>query len=186
MMINLRLFLCAAVMAAASARPGATTIVPADLGELTHDAVAIIRGRVVAVDGRWTDDRRTIETLITLQADAYLKGSLGGTVQFRVPGGLLGRFRSIVVGAPRFAVDDHVVVFLGAQGPMIPYLVGFSQGVFRVVRDPSSGEWRVTPPPIGPSAAVTPVPIVRGDAARVPVPLADFESRVRSLVGSSK
>ncbi|HYM25826.1 MAG TPA: hypothetical protein VEU08_21560 [Vicinamibacterales bacterium] len=167
MTINLRLFLCAAVIAAAGARPGATTLVPADLGELTHDAVAIVRGRVVSVDGRWTDDRRTIETLVTLQADTYLKGGLGGMVQFRVPGGLLGRFRSIVVGAPRFAVGDRVVVFLGAQGPMIPYLVGFSQGVFHVVRDSSSGEWLVTPPPFGPSASAVPVPIVRGDAARV-------------------
>src|SRR5439155_17550871 len=115
----------------------ATTIVPADLGALSHDAIAIVRGRVAAVDGRWTDDRRTIETIVTLDVDEYLKGDLGRAVQFRVPGGLLGRFRSIVVGAPRFAVDDRVIVFLGSRGPMIPFIVGFSQGIYRVVRDGS-------------------------------------------------
>src|SRR5215471_20791629 len=80
----------------------ATVVVPADLGELSRDARAIAVGRVVAVNGRWTDDRRTIETIVTLDVDLYLKGSLGSTLQFRVPGGQLGRFRSIVVGAPEF------------------------------------------------------------------------------------
>jgi hypothetical protein len=173
--------------------PGrATTIVPADLGELSRDAIAIVRGRVAAVDGRWTDDRRGIETIVTLDVDEYLKGDLGGSVQFRVPGGLLGRFRSIVVGAPRFAVGDRVVIFLGTRGPMIPYIVGFSQGVYRVVRDnavSASGPhdaWRVTPPPIVPSASAVPVPIVRGDPSRVPLALDVFEARVRALVGGAK
>lgn len=158
----------------------ATTLVPADLGELSRDAVAIARGRVAAVDGRWTDDRRGIETIVTLQVDEYLKGDLGAALRFRVTGGLLGRFRSVVVGAPRFAVGDRVVVFLGARGPMIPFLVGFSQGVYRVVRDASRDAWRVTPPPVVPSAADA-VKIVRGDPSRVPMPLDDFEERVRAL-----
>ena len=164
---------------------GATTVIPADLSELTHDAIAIARGRVVAVDGRWTDDRRTIETIVTLDVDEYLKGALGTTVQFRVPGGLLGRFRSIVVGAPRFAVDDRVIVFLGTRGPMIPYIVGFSQGVYRVVPDANRHAWRVTPPLL-PSAGESAAKIVRGEPARVPLALDDFEARVRALAGSAR
>jgi hypothetical protein len=160
-------------------------VIPADLGELTRDSIAIVRGRVAAVDGRWTDDRRAIETIVTLEVDEYLKGDLGESVQFRVPGGLLGRFRSIVVGAPRFAVDDRIIVFLGAKGPMIPYVVGFSQGVYRIVRDTSRGEWRVTPPPL-PSPTDVPVKIVRGDSSRVPLTLNDFEARVRALAPSAK
>src|SRR4051812_7535198 len=123
----------------------ATIVVPADLGELARDARAIVVGRVAAVDGRWTDDRRTIETIVTLDVDTYLKGSFGSTLQFRVPGGVLGRYRNIVVGAPEFVSNQHVVVFLGARGPMIPYIVGFNQGVYRVVRD-ADGGWVVTPP----------------------------------------
>src|SRR5262245_53368387 len=87
-----------------AARPTATVVVAADLAELAREARAIPRGRVVAVEGRWTDDRRTIETLVTLDVDEYLKGTLGDTLQFRVPGGELGRFRSVVIGAPEFAV----------------------------------------------------------------------------------
>jgi hypothetical protein len=182
--MKLRIFVSvvAALVSAASLR--ATTLVPADLGELSRDALAIVRGRVSRVDGRWTDDRRGIETIVTLDVDEYLKGDLGATVQFRLPGGLLGRFRSIVVGAPRFALDDRVVVFLGAKGPVIPYLVGFSQGVYRVVPDPTAREaWRVTPPALtSDSASVVP----RGDPSRVPLPLDVFEARVRALAGSSR
>lgn len=163
---------------ATSAR--ATVVVPADLGELSRDARAIARGRVAAVTGRWTDDRRTIETIVTLEVDRYLKGSLGGTLEFRVPGGELGRYRSVVVGAPGFSVGDRVIVFLGAKGPMVPYIVGFNQGVYRLVARADGSGWLVTPPPVLPSASGG-GPVVRGDAARRPLPLADFEQRVAAL-----
>ena len=173
---------CFLLALAASAR--ATVLVGADLGELARDAVAIARGRVIAVDARWTGDRRSIETIVTLDVESYLKGALGRTVQFRVPGGEMGRFRSVVVGAPSFTVDERVVVFLGARGPSVAYVLGLSQGVFRVVRATDASGWIVTPPAIMPSALT--VPIVRGTATRRPLPLIDFEQRVRTLVGSGK
>jgi len=162
----------------------ATVVVPADLGELSHDARAIARGRVVAVAAHWGEDHHSIETIVTLDVDTYLKGALGQTLLFRVPGGELGRLRSIVVGAPEFAVDDRVIVFLGARGPSVPYVLGLGQGVFRIVRGSDNAAWLVTPPAVFPSATTT--RIVRGDAGRRPMPLADFESRVRALAGGAK
>jgi len=171
------------LVTAAAARPSATVVVAADLGELARDARAIPRGRVVAVEGRWTDDRRTIETLVTLEVDGYLKGALGGTLQFRVPGGELGRFRSVVIGAPEFAVGQRVILFLGAAGPMVPYILGFNQGVYRI-SSAADGQWIVTPPALLPAAVAS--RIVRGDPERRPLPLADFEARVRALAGGAK
>ncbi len=178
--------LCACVLTACIgvASAHATTLVSADLGELSREAVAIARGRVVVVTGQWTDDHRAIETMVSLQVDEYLKGSLGAVVQFRVPGGLLGRYRSIFVGAPAFAVDQQVVVFLGAQGPSVPHVLGLSQGVFRVVSNASGTGWLVTPPALMPVAA--PTLVVRGGSTRQPIALADFEQRVRALVGGGK
>ena len=168
-----------------AAAPGrATTIVPADLGELSRDAVAIARGRVADVRSQWTEDRGTVETIVTLEVEGYLKGSLGSMVRFRVPGGELGRYRTIVVGAPDFVVDQRVVVFLGAHGPTIPHIVGFNQGVFRVARAADDSGWVVSPPPaVAGDAAVR---VVRGDPARRPVPLADFEQQVRTLAGAAR
>jgi hypothetical protein len=157
--------LCAAALCAPSAR--ATVLVPADFGELVRDARAIARGRVVAVEAQWMADHRTIETIVSLEVDAYLKGSFGSIVRFRVPGGVMGRFRNIIAGAPQFELDQRVVVFLGTFGPRVPHLIGFNQGVFQVVPAEGRAGW-----------------IVRGERSRSPVPLADFEQRVRDLVGA--
>lgn len=163
----------------------ATVLIPADLGELSRDALAIARGRVAAVDTQWTEDRGTIETIVTLEVERYLKGSLGSMLRFRVPGGELGRFRSIVVGAPAFAVDQRVVVFLGARGPSVPHLLGMGQGVFRMSRAADNSGWLVTSPVLVPAAGGT-VAVVRGDSARRPLPLEAFEQTVRSLTGGAK
>src|SRR5258705_13510300 len=140
---------CALLAVAVPAR--ATVLIPADLSELSRDARTIVRGRVIALDPRWTEDRRAIETLVTLETDSYLKGALGQTVQFRVPGGELGRFRSITVGAPEFSIDERIVVFLGATGPSVPYVLGLNQAVFPVVHP--AGAWAFTPPPALPPAS---------------------------------
>jgi hypothetical protein len=172
----------AALILALGGGARATVVVPADLGELASDARAIARGRVVAVDARWTDDRRTIETIVTLDVESYLKGELGSEVRFSVPGGSFGRYRNIVVGAPQFAVGQRTIVFLGAHGPTVPYLVGFSQGVFRIVRG-ADGSAVVIPPPVMPSVNG---PIIRGSVARQPAPLAAFERDVRALVAGGR
>jgi hypothetical protein len=166
-------------------RPDATVVIATDLAQLSQRATAIARGRVSAVQGRWTDDRRTIETIVTLEVDGYLKGALGQTLQFRVPGGQLGRFRSVVVGAPEFAADERLVVFLGATGPMVPYILGLNQGVYRIVPAPAGAGWLVTPPPLVPTASAS-AEIVRGDVSRRPLALGDFEQRVRALAGGAR
>jgi hypothetical protein len=179
---GMRIVLVAALVLSLVRPSHATVIIPADLGELSHDALAIVRGRVASVESRYTEDRGTVETIVTLEAESYLKGALGQVVRFKVPGGELGRYRTIVVGAPEFAVDQRVIVFLAAQGPSVPHIVGFSQGVFRVARAADNSGWIVTPPAMLPAAGAS-VAIVRGDRARRPLPLADFEQRVRTLAG---
>lgn len=151
----------------------ATVIIPVELDELSRSAVTIVRGSVVSTEGRWVEDRGDIETLVTLQAETYLKGPLGTTVQFRVPGGQVGRHQRVVIGAPRFDVGQRVVVFLGTNGPSIPHVLGLSQGVYRIDRG------MVMAPAILPGVrAARPV---RSNATRQPMALRDFEARVRTL-----
>lgn len=166
-------------MLAAVAR--ATVVVPVDLSELSHEARAIARGRIIAVDARWSDDRRSIETIVTMAAETYLKGQLGDVVQFRVPGGVLGRYRSVMVGAPQFVTGQRVIVFLGARGPTVPYVLGLNQGVFHMAQS-ETGEWTVVPPPL----SVPDGPIVRGRVSRPAARLSDFERDVRALVETAK
>jgi hypothetical protein len=176
----MRTLLTCGVLLALAVPARATVIVPADLGELSRDARTIVRGRVASLDAQWTGDRGTIETIVTLEVERYLKGSLGPMLSFRVPGGELGRFRSIVVGAPEFMLDEHVVVFLGTQGPSVPFVLGLNQGVFRVVAADNAG-WLVKPLAMLPPAVGATGRIVRGDPSRQALALDEFERRVRTL-----
>jgi hypothetical protein len=124
---------CAACLAAAAAA-SATTLVPATLTDVVNGSQLIVHGRVSDVEARTTADRRSIYRVVTLTVDDALKGGVGRTVTFRVPGGQMGRYRRVVVGAPSFAVGEEVVVFLRGGGAAIPSLVGLSQGVYKVTQ----------------------------------------------------
>jgi hypothetical protein len=169
-----------AIALALAAPASATVLVPADLGTLARSAVAIVHGRVVDVRPEWVDGRRRIETVVTLDVEDSLKGGLSGTITFKVPGGVMGRYRSVLVGAPSFGRGDEVVLFLGARPPALPYLLGLGQGVFRVLRDPRTGRTAVSPPVLvaEPDAVI----VQRGDRSRQTVPLEEFSATVRSVL----
>jgi len=166
------------LLLAASAH--ATVLVSADLAEMARRAQAIVHGVVVDVQPQWTDGRGRIESVVTVQILDRLKGDLGDRTVFQVPGGQIGRYRSVLVGAPAFQVGDEAILFLGGQGPVLPYVIGLGQGVFRVVQDRATGRPMVTPPALV-AQSTAPQTVVRGDPARKPVPLDQFLSQVRAL-----
>jgi hypothetical protein len=174
----------AAVAVLGGSRAHATTVLPVELGDLARAARVIARGRIAAVEARWTDDRRAIETLVTLDPETYLKGAPASMLRFRVPGGQIGRYRRVVVGAPQFAPGQRVIVFLAARSPAIPYVIGLNQGVFRLLPG-AGGGFDVAPPPLV-GAPGRRAPVIRGGAARRPMPLAVFEREVRALAGAAR
>jgi hypothetical protein len=162
----------------------ATVFIPADFTQIVTESRAIIHGRIVDVRARTTGDRRSIETLVTLAAVEHLKGNLGSTVTFKVPGGQVGRYRRVLVGAPVFEPGDDVIVFLTARGPSIPYLYGLSQGVYHIARA-ADGREVVTPPPVM-ARGVGAERVVRGDPARRPLPVDEFARKVREVLERSR
>jgi hypothetical protein len=155
----------------------ATVILPASLEELVTGARAIVHGRVVVTEPRWADGHRQIETLVTVRADDYLKGNLGAEVTFKVPGGQMGPYRRVVVGAPTFREGDEVVVFLNAQGPAVPWISGLNQGVFRVAQNAGV---KVVIPGVSLSAGEN-APGVPRQALRERLALGVFNEQVRAL-----
>ncbi len=158
----------------------AMVVVPTDLVELTRGSHMIVRGRVTGLDAQWTDDHRRIETVVTLQVAESLKGDPGGQVVFRVPGGQLGRYRSVMPGAPSFRTGEEVVLFLGGAAPALPHLLGLSQGVYRVADDRETGRRVVIPPPLVASADRV-VQVRRGDPSRRPPTVEQFTAEVRTI-----
>ena len=180
----MRRFLIGAVLAALSVSVQATVLVPIEFRELVNTAPVIVAGKVADVRTEWVDGRRSIETFVTVTAGEYLKGNLGDTLTLRVPGGQIGRYRTIFVGAPEFKPGDEVVLFLKYAGPSYPYIVGLSQGAFRVVTEPGTGRRMVTTPIVMGTGGEAPERVVRGDPGRRPLPMDRFRESVREVMGS--
>jgi len=104
--------------------------------ELARDAIAIARGGRGG-DAQWTDDR----------ADRNDRHARRESLTSRVlrigarssAGGELGRFRSIVVGAPEFVVDHGRSWFPRPLARGEHLIVGFNQAVCRVVAASRAG-----------------------------------------------
>jgi hypothetical protein len=153
----------------------ATTIAPADFAEMVAGSHVIVHGAVVDMRAVAIGGRNTIETLITVAVATPLKGESSGTVVFRIPGGQVGRYRRVMVGAPQFTEGEEVVLFLSGRAPAMPIPFGLHQGVYRVTR--AAGRAMVTPLVADGAGRV-----VRGDPARRPIALDAFAREVRTLL----
>ena len=179
----MRRVLVCALLACLSVALHATVVVPIEFRELVAIAPVIVHGRVVDVRTEWVDGRRSIETFVTVRAEEYLKGNLGESLTLRVPGGQMGRYRTVFVGAPEFRDGDEVVLFLKLAGPSHPYIIGLSQGAFRVVPDARTGRRMVTTPIVMGKEGSEPERVVRGDVTRRPLPIEAFRDAVRQVMG---
>jgi hypothetical protein len=161
-------------MGGATSTP-ATTLAPADFEEMVSSSQVIVRGRVERVEALLNGPRRAIERVVTLAVLDDLKGDAASTVVFRVPGGQVGRYRRVMVGAPDFTQGDEVIVFLKGRSPVVPMPFGLSQGVYRVHAGAHGRE--VMP------FAPEPGRVVRGEASRRFPGVDEFAQSVRRLAG---
>jgi hypothetical protein len=165
----------------AAAEASAMTYVAADFRTLVLEARAIAIGRVVSLDPQWTEGRRNIETVLTLEVEEYLKGSLGRTVEVTVPGGQMGPYRSVMPGAPQFVEGEELVLFLAGEAPAVPHVLGLGQGVFRILTNQSTGV-RLVVPEISRVMSADATAVVRGDLVRRPSSLPQFAADVRAIM----
>jgi len=165
------LLLCLALVIPVSA----TTVAPLSFEQLVNESSTVVYGRVLDVRSQWTEDRRFIESVVSIEILKGMKGGARDTIAFTVPGGQVGRYLNVIPGAPVFEPGDTAVFFLTARGPRLPVTTGFTQGVYRVQRDAGSGEMLVMPPIVDTGR------IIRGDARRKPSSLGAFEASVRAV-----
>lgn len=160
---------CVAVTASAS------TLLPADFRVTVTQATVIVRGRVTDVRAVRSPVGE-VETVATISVDATLKGGARTFVSMRLPGGVIGRYRTVMPGAPRVEAGDAGVFFLKAAPGGALWPVGLSSGIYRV--ETSGGRAMVAPPILpGVTTATTGV-VQRGDTRRKMLPLGEFESLV--------
>lgn len=178
-----------ALLLLSAAAVHATVLVPADFNEVVASSQVIVYGRVVDVRAEWSDNRRRIDTIVTVEAASYLKGgppdgargTPAETVTFTVPGGQLGRYKTVMIGAPEFHEGDEAILFLTSQGSGVPHIFGLSQGLYRVRLDEQTGRRLVLPPVIQARGEAAEV-VTRGDPNRRPMSLDDFATAVRAAM----
>jgi hypothetical protein len=163
---------------------GATVLVPAEFREIVNGADIIAYGRVLDTIVESSEDRKQVDTLVTFQVGTYLKGSRGESLVFKVPGGRVGRYMNVTVGAPQFVAGEEAVVFLNTGAGEHPYVFGLNQGVFRVRMDAQTKRRMVTPPALM-ARTQNAEPVVRGAASRRPVPLETFGAQVQTVLAEA-
>jgi hypothetical protein len=159
----------------------ATVLVPAEFREVVQGSELIAYGRVVDTRPQWADGRTRIDTVVTVEVASWLKGGSDDTITFKVPGGEMGRYRSVLIGAPVFKPGDEAVLFLKSDGSEFPIVFGLNQGVFRVRIDPDTGRRMVVPPPLMATSSAPEV-VTRGAATRRPLALDEFGAQVRAAM----
>src|SRR4030095_9919253 len=75
---------------------GATTVVPLSFEQLVNESQSVVYGRVSDVRAQWTDDRRFIESVVTVEILRGMKGGSGESIAFTVPGGQVGRYLNVI------------------------------------------------------------------------------------------
>jgi len=120
----------------------ATTLSRLRFEELVKQATAVARLRCLGAESRWQEGEIWTET--RFEVVELNKGLLPGVVSVRMLGGRVGSLHSRVEGVPSFRPGEEAYVFLwGHEGEPFRVL-GWSQGTFRISRDPQTGVERVT------------------------------------------
>jgi hypothetical protein len=175
---------CVLVTSVASA----TVLVPAEFTEIVGGSQIIAHARIVDVRPEWADGRRWVDTVVTADVLSFFKGGSASveTITFKVPGGRLGRYRSVVVGAPVFARGEEAILFLKHRGDELPDIFGLNQGVYRIRLDAVSGQKMVVPPPVMKlDDRPEPQRVTRGALDRRPLGFDAFGARVRDVMAAS-
>lgn len=161
----------------------ATTLLYADLPQLTHKSESIVRGTVTSVEARWSADRSRIVTEVQVQVAERLKGSPPETVILIHPGGVVGDIGQHVAGVPEFQAGEDVVLFLESHGGAAFRVSGFSQGKYRLARN-EDGVLMAHPGFLGSARVLDPVTREEVQVSPQPMPFDQLKLKVFSALSA--
>ncbi|PTL77400.1 hypothetical protein [Vitiosangium sp. GDMCC 1.1324] len=160
----------------------ATTMLRADLPELTQTADAIVHGTVRRVESRWSGDGRRIVTDVEIQVTEALKGQAGGTVLVTQPGGRVGDIGQVVSGLASFSPGEEVVVFLERRGSQSFRVSGMAQGKYKVQRSEDGKSAMAVPEPIGDTLLLDPDTRQATSSSHRTLSLSELKASIRTTL----
>lgn len=131
-----------AVLAAGLLAAGTSFAQPPEppLGWLASHSTDVVRGRVLSLESRWTDDRTQIVTEVRIAVDEVLRGGAALEVRLLHPGGQVGDIAQRSAHGASFSQGEEVLVFAQpAQGALLR-LASFAEGKVGLQRD-ERGLW---------------------------------------------
>ena len=132
------LFLVGLTVLAASA----TTLVRLSFDELAQRATAIARVRCLGSASVWRNGEIWTDT--EFEVLEISKGTTSGIVRISLPGGRVGHLQSRVDGVPVFRAGEEAYLFLWNANGRETYVLGWTQGTFRIAHDSQTGLARMT------------------------------------------
>lgn len=125
------------VLILGSAAAQATTVLPMTFSQVVAGAEVVAIGVVSAVEATWDAEREMPFTEVTVSDVDAVKGRVGnGQLTLRFLGGPAPNGLTLrVSGMPQFAVTQQVVVFSTRDDGRPCPLVGWWQGLYRIVYD---------------------------------------------------
>jgi hypothetical protein len=136
------LFLGGIALLAVAAVASATTLSRLKLEDMAQESTAVARMRCLGATSQWEQGEIWTET--RFEVLELEKGALPGIVTVRLLGGSVGHLHSHVDEVPLFRTGEEVYLFLSAREGKPYQVLGWSQGTFRVARNPQSGLETVT------------------------------------------
>ncbi|MFI5056554.1 MAG: hypothetical protein ACHQLQ_00060 [Candidatus Acidiferrales bacterium] len=136
------LFLAGVALLAIVPAASATTLARLQFAELAQESTAVARLRCLGSESRW--ERGEIWTDTRFEVLEQEKGLLPGLVTVRTLGGSAGHLHSRVDGVPVFHPGEEVYLFLWWREGEAYSVLGWSQGTFRIARNPRTGVETVT------------------------------------------
>jgi len=157
----------------------ATTLARLPFPDLASQATAIARLRCLRSVSQWKNEEIWTRTEFAVMEQN--KGQLPATVGVEMPGGVIGHVHARIEEVPRFAVGEEAYLFLWAAPDGSYRILGWSQGAFRIRRDPATGLQTVTQDSAAAPLFDTMARKFRHDGVRN-LPVAVFRTKLRQTL----
>ena len=114
----------------------ATTLERLSMNDMTDKCHVVVRATVLNGSSEYSNG--IVVTHYQLNVLEVWKGSVSSVVDLYVRGGRAGGIRELVPGAPTLDVGSEYVVFLWNGPSGRAQIMGLSQGLFNVTKDPAT------------------------------------------------
>lgn len=112
------------------------------LAQLTSSAASVVHAECTGNQTLWHGGE--IWTVTSFRVLGNWEGNSPQKIQVWMIGGRVGAVTSYVPGAPRFRPGEEAVLFLEPARSGALSITAWSEGTFRIRRDPRTGEMRVS------------------------------------------